>query len=81
MKDMKYSYTEDMQVIRVSTSQKGEILTERFNSINDDRPFREEKAVNILEYCSLMLFTISVIFLTTAFSGLGVFFYTKSANS
>lgn len=44
---------------------------------SEDKPIRKERRTNVLELVSLALYTSCVIFLTAAFSGLGVFFYTR----
>ena len=41
-------------------------------------PKSVEQRTNILELVSLVFYTISIILLTAAFSGLGVFYYTKT---
>lgn len=66
--------------IEIKEKQDGQIFKETFDSLNSN-PIKEERAVNILEVISLVIYTISIVFLTASFSMLGVFFYIKSNSA
>ncbi|WP_312766334.1 hypothetical protein [Epilithonimonas sp.] len=63
--------------IEVNESSTGDIRFTTYDS-NSKKPIEQKDRINVLELISVILYTLSIIFLTTAFSGLGVFFYSKS---
>jgi len=77
--DKFYSRFDNFGNTRIETSEKKEglILIQTFDTLHSD-PIKEEKRTNALEMVSLFLYTLTIIFLTASFSGLGVFFYSKS---
>ena len=66
--------------LRISKSKEGNVLISTYSSRKDTEPIREEQKVQVLELISLFFYSCSIILLTTSFSGIGVFFYSKSSK-
>lgn len=66
--------------VEIDENREGQIVIATYK-FNNDPPVKKEQRVNVLELISLFFYTITIVSLTAAFSGLGVFLYVKNRAS